>query len=164
LWGEREQNALRCVQPFALREETGHFGVAFATSPEEEYRIHALARLSHLNNLDKHRHLPLLAWSAEVIYMTGETNECTWVRASSVRSVLRDGDMVGEATYPPDRSSPSVAAEIQLALAEDLGYTQGLGNSLENWHGYLTGWALPRMFAVADGNPPPMMIVNRQPY
>ena len=164
LWGEREQNTLRCVQPFALREEAGHFGVAFATPPEEEFRIHALARLSHLNNLDKHRRLPLLAWSAEIIYMTGDTNECMWVRASPVRSMLRDGDMVGEATYPPDRSSPSVAAEIKLALAEDFGYTQGLVSSLKNWHGYLTGWVLPRMFAVADGNPPPMMIVNRQPY
>ena len=129
----------RCVQPFALREEAGHFGVAFATSHDEEYRVDVLARLSHLNNLDKHRRLPLLAWSAESIYMAGDTDECTWVQASPVRGVLRDGDMIGEATYPPDRSRPSVAAAIQLALAEDLGYTQALVSSLENWHGYLTG-------------------------
>jgi hypothetical protein len=115
-----------------------------------------------LLSVDKHRRLPFLAWSAETVYMIADTNQCTWIRAIPVRSVLRDGDIIGEATYPADRSSPSVAAEIQLA--EDLGYTQGLVSSLENWHRYLTGWALPRMFAVADGNPPPMMIVNREPY
>jgi hypothetical protein len=160
LFGERELAALRCVQPFALRDEAVEFGVEFATSPEDEYRIHALARLSHLN---KHRRLPLLAWFAEILYMTGDTNECTWIRAHPARTVLRDGDTIGEAAYPQDRPKPSVTAHVQLALAENLGYVQGLVSSLESWHGYLTGWALPRMFAVADGNPPPMMIVNRAP-
>lgn len=163
LWGQHERDALRCVQPFALQDEAVEFGVKFDTSPEDEYRIHALARLGHMNNLDKHRRLPLLSWFVEILYMSGETSECTWIRAHPARTVLRDGDTIGEAAYPQDRPRPSLTGHVHLTLADDLGYAQDLVSSLESWHGYLTGWALPRMFAVADGNPPPMMIVSRQP-
>src|SRR5260370_27355443 len=71
LYGEHERHALRCVQPFALREEAAAHGVTFATTPEEEYRIDVLARLSHVNNLDKHRRLPFLAWYVDFGYLTG---------------------------------------------------------------------------------------------
>jgi hypothetical protein len=76
LWGQRERNALMCVQPFTLSEEAAEHGVSFGTSAEEEYRIHALARLSHLNNLDKHRRLPLLAWSADRLGSAGNVLIC----------------------------------------------------------------------------------------
>ncbi len=116
LWGQRERNALMCVQPFTLNEEAAEHGVSFGTSAEEEYRIHALARLSHLNNLDKHRRLPLLAWSADVVTMTGETNECTWTWLCPPHAVLRDGDLIGEATYPRDRPPPEVTAPCSQHL------------------------------------------------
>ncbi len=37
-----------------------------------------------------------------------------------------------------------------LTLADDPGYATGLTESLNSWHGYLTGWILPRIFAEAD--------------
>jgi hypothetical protein len=30
--------------------------------------------------------------------------------------------------------------------------------ALDNWHQYLAYWIVPRIFTVADGNPPPIMI------
>src|SRR5215471_4796135 len=44
MYGQRERDTMRCVQPFAIREEAAAYGVDWATSPEEEYRINELAR------------------------------------------------------------------------------------------------------------------------
>jgi hypothetical protein len=34
---------------------------------------------------------------------------------------------------------------------------------LERMHGYITGWVLPRIFAVASGSHPPLVIATTQP-
>jgi hypothetical protein len=52
---------------------------------------------------------------------------------------------------------------MRLALAEDPGYTDEVVGVLERWHSYLVSWVLPRIFAVADGNPPPIMIASAVP-
>jgi hypothetical protein len=36
LFGPRERDALRCVQPFAIREEAAALGVDWITSPQDE--------------------------------------------------------------------------------------------------------------------------------
>ncbi|HUZ25187.1 MAG TPA: hypothetical protein VMV07_15640 [Streptosporangiaceae bacterium] len=69
--------------------------------------------------MDKRRRLPLLAWSAEIVYMTGDTNECAWTRACPAGAVLRDGDAIGEATYLQDCPRPSVTAQMQLTFADN---------------------------------------------
>jgi hypothetical protein len=61
LFGDNERAALRTAQPFALREDASAAGVTFPTSDREEFNINELHRLSRLDNLDKHRYLPLLA-------------------------------------------------------------------------------------------------------
>jgi hypothetical protein len=48
---------------------------------------------------------------------------------------------------------------IDLVLTDDPStYPSLLVERLEWLHQSLTGWVVPRIFIVADGNPPPMMI------
>lgn len=156
IWGAAELAALLCAQPFALHDELTAMGAELATSLDDEFRISELARLSKLSNLDKHRRLPLLAWYADIIYMTGEQPGCTWTRRQA--AALQDGDVIGHLAFPPDAPNPSAALniEMKLALGDDPGYTGDVVSVLDRWHGYIVGWVLPRIFTVADGNPPPM--------
>lgn len=160
LYGENERNALRCVQPFALREEAGRLGAAFATSPQQEHRMDQLARLSHLNNLDKHRYLPLLGWYIDLVCSTTDVTECTWRTAQPQRGGYQDNDLIGHLTFPGAANDPSadLRVDMHLALADDPAYAGDFTSTLEGWLSYLTGWVLPRIFIVADGNPPPIAI------
>lgn len=158
MYGEAERSALRCAQPFALREEAAGLGVSWATSPQEDYRINELARLSRLNNLDKHRYLPVLAWYADFPYFTDMVPAC---RLELRRHVpLQDGDLVGNLTFAEDAVDPSakLVIEMGLAFADDPGYATDFLDALDRWHSYLTGWILPRIFSVAEGSPPPIVM------
>jgi hypothetical protein len=60
-----------------------------------------------------------------------------------------------------DSLIPEPVIELNLALADDPGGPHDLAGTLEHWHSYLVGWVLPRIFAVADGHPPPVMIMGQ---
>src|SRR6185437_7842973 len=62
LFGPAERKVLRCAQPFSSSEEAAQHGVTVSTPAAVEYMFNPLHRLSQLNNLDKHRYLPLIAW------------------------------------------------------------------------------------------------------
>jgi hypothetical protein len=158
LYGEHERNALRCAQPFALREEASELGVEFVTSPQEEYRINELARLSQLNNLDKHRYLPLLAWYVDFPYFTNEVPPCR-LRIRQ-HMPLGDGETIGHILFDETKGDPSPSLHLRMGLtfADDPGYATDFLGALKGWHTYLTGWILPRIFIVADGRPPPIAI------
>jgi hypothetical protein len=162
MYGQQERDALRCVQPFALHDELAALGTDPATSLADEYRINELARLNRLSNLDKHRRLPLLAWYAGFVYLTGDAPGCTWSRPARQPAGLQDNDVIGYLTHqdPGTDHSPALKVEMRLALTEDPGYTNEVVGVLERWHSYLVSWVLPRIFAVADGNPPPIMIAS----
>jgi hypothetical protein len=157
LYGEPELNALRCAQPFALREEAAEHGVSFATTPQDEYRINQLVRLHQLNIRDKHRYLPLLAWYLDFAYFTGEEPGLRELRFRA-HSLLRDGDIIGHVAFDPAGSDPAanLNVEMRLAFADDPGYASDFLDALSDWHRYLTQWILPRVFTVAEGNPPPI--------
>ena len=160
LYGEHERSALQCAQPFTLRHEAAAEGVVFGTAPAEEYRINELVRLSRLNNLDKHRYLPLLSWYMDFAYFTSEVAACRLdVR---MRVPLQDGEVFGHLLFDPGQIDPGPALhlEMRLTFADDPGYAAGISDSLDNWHRYLTSWIVPRIFIVADGNPPPIMIAG----
>jgi hypothetical protein len=162
MYGQRERDAMRCVQPFAIPEETSAQGVDWSTSPEDHYKHHELARLSHLSNVDKHRRLPLLAWYLEFAYFT---REVSGIRLGTQPSsdALQDGSVFASITDPSGRQAimPEPAFEFSLALIDDPAAPHDLVSVLEGWHSYLVGWALPRMFAVIDGNPPPIAIARQ---
>jgi hypothetical protein len=49
--------------------------------------------------------------------------------------------------------------EIEIVLADDPSpYKSPIVARLESLHRSLAGWVIPRVFIVAEGNPPPMMI------
>ncbi len=162
MYGQRERDTMRCVQPFAFQEEFAALGVELPASPEEQYRLDELARLSHLSNVDKHRRLPLLAWYLDIAYWPGGDNDIIWRTARQPYSAVRDGDVVAYmASRSGDRSRvPDPVIELKLALADDPGYPHDLIAVLERWHQYLITWVLPRMFAVADGHPPPIAFMS----
>jgi hypothetical protein len=62
------------------------------------------------------------------------------------------------------RPDTQLTQEINLLLADDPSpYKQALGDRLEQLHQSLSGWVLPRIFATADGNTPPILISFRPP-
>ena len=165
MYGQQERDAIRCVQPFALHEELAALGTDPATSLADEYRINDLARLNRLSNLDKHRRLPLLAWYVDFVYFTRDVSGCAWSRPGPQPAGLQDNEVIGYLTHQDADTDHSAAlkVEVRLTLAEDPGYIAEVVGILERWHFYLVSWVLPRMFAVADGNPPPMMITSAVP-
>lgn len=160
LYGKHEQNALRSVQPFAIRERAAEHGVDLRTSAQTEYMINPLVRLSQLNNRDKHRYLPLLKWYLEFLYLGGDLPETRF--ALRMHQFLKDGDLIGHIEFdePVQNLGSLIHADVRLAFADDPGYVADFLGSLSSWHDSLITWNLPMVFTVADGNPPPLGFFN----
>lgn len=81
-------------------------------------------------------------------------------------SFLEDNEVILELRGTKGNGRPDVelTQEIDLLLADDPSPDKAsLGNRLEQLHQSLSGWVLPRIFATADGNPPPIMISFHPP-
>ena len=157
MYGDQEKKALRSVQPFALREEAKTHGVELQTDPHLEFVTDELHRLHTLSSVDKHRGLPLLAWYLDFVYW--DNPDCSWRDAQPRHAQLQDQSVVGYLSNPGEGPLPAhVTFDFKLSLIDDPGYRQDLMDVLTRWHDYLTGWVLPRIFIVAEGNPPPIFI------
>jgi hypothetical protein len=166
MYGEQEKKAMRCVQPFAMREEAGALGVEFQTDPHVEFSIDELHRLHSLSVVDKHRRLPLLTWYLEFSYWNDE--KCKWGYAQQPNDEFKDqatiGYLEGPGQGPP---AAEVTFRFKLALVDDPASSIGPGfhddftRVLGRWHDYLRGWVIPRIFMVAEGNPPPIFIAGQ---
>lgn len=157
LYGSQEREALRCVQPFSLREEAARVGVKWNSPPEYDYITNELHRLRVLSNLDKHRRLPLLAWYVDFLYWNDES--CNWRYAQHPHTALQDNATIGYLSDPcGNQPTAEVTFEFRLSLTDDPGFRQDLIGTLTRWQSYLTGWVIPRIFIVAEGNPPPILI------
>jgi hypothetical protein len=162
LYGPRQQLALRCVQPFALTEEAAKLGVVSATTPEDDRDSDTIYRLHQVSNIDKHRRLPLLAWFPGIVYWAG--NEGQSYKWEPVAREFRDGTVLGYLSDPTGDAPPAVQvfAAMKLALMDDLVRDWDVAECLTAWHRGLTQWTLPRLFIVASGNAPPMMITHKE--
>lgn len=161
LYGDIERKALRCVQPFAIPEEALGAGSTMAATRQEDYELDELARLSHLNNRDKHRYLPLLAWLPDQLaYLIGDVPKCQLQWAQAPRAGFADGDLAGYVTFSDGNwgHARKLVARMELCLADDLTRSGEFTQVLQRWHDYLVQWVLPRIFIVAEGNPPPIAI------
>jgi hypothetical protein len=162
LYGDAERKALQCVQPFALTDEMRAIGVEPATDPKTDLLTDHAYGLNTLWNIDKHRRLPALAWAVEgPVWFSGDGTGCRWAQYASELAPLDDGTVLGELHGPSLSGAPPLEANftIDLVLPDDPSpYPSSLGGRLERLHQSLTGWVVPRIFIVADGNPPPMMI------
>lgn len=159
MYGEQEKNALRCAQPFALREEAATLGVDFQTDPHVEFVSDELHRLHTLSIIDKHRRLPLLAWYLSINYW--DNPKYAWRFAQHPYAEFKDRALIGYLTSsgegPPEAD---VTFDFRLFLADDPGFRQDLMSVLTRWHDYITDWVIPRVFVVAEGHPPPIAFMR----
>jgi hypothetical protein len=164
LYGENERRALRCVQPFALADEMQQYGVEPSTDPQSDLLADHAYGLNTIWNVDKHRRLPGLAWAAEgPVWWPGNGIDYRWSGHVAGVTPLADGDVLGELHGPAGSGQPQteLGYQIDLVLTDDPSpYPSPLVQRLEQLHYSLEGWVLPRIFIVAEGNPPPIMIVG----
>ena len=169
IFGETERLALQCVQPFALGEEARSLGVERSTPADHELLTDGAWALNTVWNIDKHRRLPELAWGRNQLFWwqgAGQSSIKKWSALVPSGSLLEDNQLILELVGTQGNGRPDVKLmqEIDLLLADDPSpYKIALGDRLEQLHQSLSGWVLPRIFATADGNPPPMMISFRPP-
>lgn len=105
MYGPRERDAMRCVQPFAIAEEAAEYGVEWPTTPAGEYKIDELARLSKLSNIDKHRRLTLVAWYVDLVYWTGP-GPTSWHPVRYPEAGLEDGSLLGHQVCVRTKATP----------------------------------------------------------
>jgi hypothetical protein len=161
LYGDTERRALQCVQPFARADEMREHGVEPSTEPKSDLLTDHAYALNTIWNIDKHRRLPELAWAAEGPVWFEEVTGCQWRGHVTGVTLLPDGGVLGELHGPAGSGRPQMDPHytIDLVLTDDPSpYPSLLVQRLEWLHQLLTGWVVPRIFIVADGNPPPMMI------
>lgn len=164
LYGDRERKALQCVQPFALVEEARALGVEPSTDPQNDLLTDHAYALNALWNIDKHRRLPGLAWTLSgPVWWPGDVEGPAYRWVPHVRELapLQGNTVLGELRGVPQSGRPQVdlCHEIDLVLNDDPSpYGSPLVARLESLHQSLAGWVIPRIFIVADGNPPPIMI------
>jgi hypothetical protein len=115
-------------------------------------------------NIDKHRRLPALAWGRDKLFYWQGADQLSvkqWRVLVPPGSFLEDDQLILELRGTQGNGRPDVqlTQEIDLLLADDPSpYKAAIGKRLEQLHQSLSGWVLPRFFATADGNPPPIMI------
>jgi hypothetical protein len=164
LYGDAERRGLQCVQPFALTDEARAVGVEPATDPKTDLLTDHAYALNTLWNIDKHRRLPGLAWTVEgPVWFSGDATGCRWTQRASELAPIHDGAVLGELHGPPASGWPPLEPKftIDLVLTDDPSpYPSPVGARLERLHQSLTGWVVPRIFIVADGNPPPILITG----
>jgi hypothetical protein len=162
LYGKQERAALRCVQPFAPVEEAAEHGAQLISSPDFDLKIHNLYRLHSLSVIDKHRRLPVLSWFPSLAYWSPPAVGASyrWRPAVPAESRFDDGALLGYLSDPAGDAPPRVDVfhEIRLVLSDDAPNGTDLVTTLDRWYGYLGGWVVPRVFYVAMGHPPPMII------
>jgi len=166
LYGPQDQAAIRCAQPFAMREEAAAHGLDFQTDPYVEFVIDELHRLNSLSVVDKHRRLPLLAWYLEINYWNDE--KCKWGYAQHPNAEFKDQALIGCLVGPgPGAPTAEATFRFKLSLADDPvssigpGFRDDFTSVLTRWHYYLRNWVIPRIFIVAEGNPPPIVIASQ---
>jgi hypothetical protein len=162
LYVDIERNALRCVQPFALTAEARDAGVEPSTDPQDDLLTDHAYALNAVWNIDKHRRPPELAWAIDdLVWWSRADVAYRWVGQGGKLAPLQDGTMLGELHGPPGSGRPQTDArfEVHLVLNDDPSpYASPLVARLEQLHQSLVGWVIPRIFIVADGKPPPIMI------
>jgi hypothetical protein len=114
----------------------------------------------------RHRRLPLLTWYLEINYWTHD--KCKWGYAQHPNAEFKDQALIGY-LEGPGQVPPAAEAtfRFKLSLVDDpvssigLGFREDFTSVLGRWHDYLRSWVVPRIFIVAEGNPPPMIIGSR---
>lgn len=162
LYGPQEVRALRCVQPFSLSEEAGLIqeGQEDRQLMEQDLLTDTGHVLNTIWNIDKHRRLPRLSWHSDMTYWSDETS-VYFAQPGGRTLPLSDGQTLGTFRRKEGAGRPEEDPVLRFAIyLDDHPYRGGskLTNILERLHDSLGSWVLPRMFAVAEGHEPPIII------
>jgi hypothetical protein len=162
LYGDTERKALRCVQPFALTAEARHVGVKRLPDPQDDLLTDHAYALNAVWNIDKHRRLPELAWAVDdLVWWSSADVAYRWAGHVKKLAPLQDGTVIGELHTLRWWRRPKTDAQfdVHLVLNDDPSpYSSPLVARLEQLHQSLVGWVVPRIFIVAEGKPPPILI------
>jgi hypothetical protein len=162
LYGDVERKALQCVQPFALADEARAVGVQPSTDPQDDLLTDHAHALNAVWNIDKHRRLPAATWTlGNLVWWSKDGAAHQWIRHVGEFAPLEDGTVLGELHDRSGSGRPEVDphVEIEIVLADDPSpYKAPLVGRLEGFHRSLAHWVIPRVFIVAEGNPPPILI------
>lgn len=140
VFDERDRMAMRSVQSFYHREQTDR------DSPEAYDRLCRFSQLNllkNISNIDKHRRLPLSYWSLDIVYWEGDSE------GPSGREMLRPkpGDPEDTIAYfyePPGSTAHEPHWEFVLQLEGEM--RGDFIKTLEEWHRWISTWAIPQIF------------------
>ena len=130
--------------------------------PKDELLTDHAYALNAVWNIDKHRRLPRVAWTLDsLVWWSKNGAAYQWIGHVEEFALLKDGTMLGELHDLSGSGRPQVDPNltIEIVLADDPSpYKSPLVGRLEGLHQSLARWVVPRVFIVAEGNPPPIMI------
>ncbi|MCL3818553.1 hypothetical protein [Aeromicrobium wangtongii] len=149
IYSQADRDAMRAAQSFYYWEQSGNQAETAATM----FETSQLYLLNELSNTDKHRRIPLTFWHLDLLYWEN------WEQEGSSRRFTgpRDGDSpdtIGY-LYDPQSTRSRGAPTYQFVLAMEGRFRTDFIVTLEGWHRYISGWAVPRIFQTLSGDREP---------
>jgi len=151
LYGPRERQAIRAVQPAWLHDYLAGRGETNLHERSEEVAYDHLTVLNRLSNIDKHRRLHVAAWWSELVYWGSDGPSRRQWRWGT--PPFKDGSVLGHLFDDPGHPEalPELHHEMELRLLDPPGAaTTDIVRLLESMHHDVTRRVLPHVL-----NPPP---------
>jgi hypothetical protein len=146
LFGQREQQAIRRVQPAAMHDELAAQGQTALHPRADEVEYDNLYVLQRLSNVDKHRRLHVVTCWPDLVYWGSDEpskRQWRWGKPPFVDGVIL-GYLIDDPQHP--EPLPDLQRDIQLRLTGPRGAAEtDVARLLEGIHQYVTGWVLPRV-------------------
>ena len=142
--------------------EAREVGVQRLPDPQDDLLADHAYALNAVWNIDKHRRLPELAWAVgDHVWWPQADVAYRWAWRVNKLAPLQDGTVIGELHGLRWWRRPKTDAhfDVHLVLNDDpFPYGSPLVARLESLHQSLVRWVVPRIFIVAEGKPPPILI------
>lgn len=150
LFGPPQQQAIREVQPAALRDDLAAQGRTDLHERYEEVAYDHLAVLQRLSNIDKHRRLHVVTFWPDLIYWGSDgSSRRRWQWGTPP---FKDGAILGHLFDDPEHPEPlpKLYHEIELRLTDPLGATAtDVVSLLTGMHRHVTYRVLPHVLNVS---------------
>jgi hypothetical protein len=126
LYGPRERQAIRDVQPACLHDEVARLGTMELHPREEEVTYDSLWLLSRLSNIDKHRRLHLTAWWPDIVYWgSDEPSHRRWRWG---QPPYEDGRILGRLINDSTHPEPPATLHEEMTPEDPLPRSRGPGH------------------------------------
>jgi hypothetical protein len=151
LYGPRDRQAIRDVQPARLHDEVARRGVKELHPREQEVTYDPLWLLSRLSNIDKHRRLHLTAWWPGITYWgSDEPSRRRWRWG---QPPYEDGRILGRLIDDSEHPEPpaTLHQEMSLRILYPGAERQDVARLLEAIHQDITYRVIPRLLDPSRG-------------